>query len=163
MGPDYLEVLQLARQPILQYGRNPHVECHTLDSFEERHGRLIRDARLCGRCQSCMDGGWEFYQQVPAEILNIDSHRWPGPSTYVTRWHHLHVGRETGEGLSADIDVEASSDQIQHALHLNFNCLTQWGGCSGIDELFPDVARDYKHFVDCMSATRSEEPQPPCE
>jgi hypothetical protein len=101
-----------------------------------------------GERHQWMDGGWSLYREVPDEVFKVSSN-WPR-SKYIVRWHHLHMGYETGEGLHSYLSLATPLEYRRRAQELNYKCLTKPGGCSGISELYPEVARDYRLFIGCI-------------
>lgn len=110
-----------------------------------------------GEHHQWMDGGWSLYREVPEEVFKV-SPAWPR-SKYIVRWHHLHMGLETGEGLRSYVSLAMPLEYRRRAQELNYKCLTMPGGCSGISELYPEAARDHQLFVDCINERRDKSPQ----
>jgi hypothetical protein len=104
-----------------------------------------------GEHHQWMDGGWSLYREVPEEVLKV-SPAWP-PSKYIVRWHHLHMGLETGEGLHSYVSLAIPVEYRRRAQALNYTCLTG-SVCSGISGLYPEAARDHQLFVDCIDERR---------
>jgi hypothetical protein len=110
------------------------------------------------------DAGWSLYEEIPEELLSLhDNKLLPGSRNYLTGWHHLHMGRETGQGLNAYVRVQSPREYIQHAQDLNLTCLTKWGGCLNLYELYPEAARDHDRFVSCELENRLGKATFPCE
>jgi len=85
---------------------------------------------------------WFYSAEIPAEELQVWNQ---GERTnFLAHWTHLHLGLETGEGLSSNITSTATPEELQAARSINIDCLTSLRGCHSLCELLPGAAQYFR-------------------
>jgi hypothetical protein len=89
---------------------------------------------------------WYHVTELPAYLRERHPKRnLPGAAPqYDASWAHLHFGDGTGEGIISFVTPLGTSEELNAAYSIDFQCLYSGRGCHSLCELIPDATR-YRH------------------
>jgi hypothetical protein len=95
------------------------------------------------------DAGWQrlLNSRSGDELSGGSEEEMLSKQGYATRWHHLHVGDETGAGLETRLLPSAPDDIWREATQINLRCLTRVPGCTSTRDLTPVAVRTWEQRV----------------
>lgn len=83
---------------------------------------------------------WNSVLEIPLVLRQTHEFR-PEMSRYLISWTHLHIGKETGEGIMNFITPLATTEEQDAARNINLQCLTSLPGCHSLCDLMPHANR----------------------
>jgi len=92
-------------------------------------------------CHKWLNAGWRVAPRLPEAFLRPNGRSEVSPNRLLITWNHLHMGLQTGEGLTAYMVPSATAEERQAVFNLNTGCLVRLGrGCFLLGEIFPGAA-----------------------
>ncbi len=130
---------RLILRPLNSFGLRPW---RVATLLEVNHGRLTQVLSAVEIRRQ--DGFWIFGGTEMR--MTIPEYYEAGSSSYFVRWAHVTI-TGNGEALSAIVTPQVTEEELRHAFDINWNCLTEIGGCRHLNDLMPSAWNDFLRYA----------------